>query len=436
MKKPLILFYPNLPLLSKNEMQVLDLLIEAGKQIVPIYSEQEKQAEHQFSKVELEKAAKNDSAILDPYTVVEKINGKLIATPYHIKYAKLLKPVADTLLRASRLTNNKEFGKALAIQAKALLDGTYDQATIAWLKTKQYILDISISPVEHLDDKLFFGKASYQAWVGILDKEGTERFNNYKSITLSARRKALMPKERIDGHNKIKAQVIDVVLFSGLMARTKFVGVNLPVDVEFVEKYGSEVTLFNQPNDLRIKEQILPTFNKIFSKPFKQGFTKEDLRRGYLRMVALHELAHSYLYYRHAVQNLADLFQSIYELSATVLGLRMAGYLLLKDRITNKQVESMIVTFLCRSFYLAGKGKSNKSMVNYNLGGAIFVNYMLECGAIKLKEELVIPNFMKIFVALHDLSYMLEKLLASGTRKDAEIFVRKYAKLNLLTEIF
>ena len=426
MDKPLILFKPKLPKLSKNESKVLELLMEAGKLIAPIYHTQEKHPS--FSKGEIEKAAKTNPLINSPYTVVERVNGKLIAVPYHVKYAELLKPVADKLEEATSITENKEFRKALKVQAKALIDGTYEQAIITWLKTKQYILDISIGPVEHLDDKLFFGKASYQAWVGILDKEGTERFNNYKTITLSARRKASMSKERVDNHDKIKAKVIDVVLFSGIMARTKFVGVNLPMDVGFVEKYGSEITLFNQANDLRMQEQIIPTFNNFFSRPFREGFTSEDLRRGYLRTVALHELAHSYLYYKHAIQNLKELFLTIEELAATVLGLRMAGYLLLKDRITNKQMESMIVTYLSRSFYLATKGRNDKFMLNYSLGGAIFVNYMLECGAIKQKEGLIFPNFMKIFVALHDLANTLEDLLSTGKYQDANLFISKYGK--------
>lgn len=419
-------FNPKLPKLTKNEKTVLKLLVEAGKLIAPVYLEQENQAKKGPGRAEIEKAGKKDPALLSPYTVVEKVNGKLVAIPYYLKYKKLLEPVVEKLIAAANKTDNKEFAKALKVQAQALLEGRYEKAIAAWIKMKPYILDISIGPVEHLDDQLFFGKASFQSWVGTLDVNRTEKLNNYKNITLSARRKALIPNERIDNFNKIKAKIIDVVLFSGLMARTKFVGVNLPADVDFVEKYGSEITLFNQLNDLRLKEQILPVFNKIFAREFREGFTKEDLKRGYLRTVSLHELAHSYLYYKHAVQNLADLFQPIYELSATVLGLRMAGYLLLKDRITNKQLESMIVAFLCRSFYLATKGKSDQSMVNYNLSGVIFVNFMLENEAIKRKAELIILNFMKIFLALHDLSNTLEGLLSSGTYNDAKAFIKKY----------
>jgi len=428
MSNPLIIFNLKLPKLSKSERQVLDLLVEAGKLIAPIYLEQERQA-GKVSRTEIENAGKKDRLILSPYTVVEKENGKLTVTPYHVKYAKLLKPVAEKLEEAATITENKEFGRVLHLQAKALMDGSYEQAIAARLKIKPYILDITIAPVDHADYQLFSGKATYQAWVGTLDVEGTERLNNYKTIVLSVSRAASIPVERVDSHNKVKAKTIDVVLFSGFMARTKFVGVNLPMDVNFVEKYGSEITIFNQPNDLRMQEQILPTFNKIFPKEFKEEFSLEDLRRASLRYVAMHELAHSFLYYRHAKENLQDLFQTIYELAATILGLRMAGSLLLQDRITSKQLESMIVVYICRSLHLIEKGKTNKPMITYVLGSAIFINFMLESRALKELKGMEVPNFMKIFVSLHDLSNILEGLLSSGTRKDAEVFVKKYGKI-------
>jgi len=220
------------------------------------------------------------------------------------------------------------------------------------------------------------------------------------------------------------------------MARTKFVGVNLPIDIDIVEKYGAQVTLFNQPNDLRVEEQILPTFNKIFSEGFKGGFSEEDLRRGYLRSVALHELAHSYLYYKKSAKNLQELFPSIYELAATILGLRLGGSLLLKDRITEKQLESMIVAFICRSFYLAERNKDTNPLINYALGGIIFINFMLESGALKKSNNLAFVNFTKIFVSLHDLSYVLENLLAYGTKVDAEVFMKKYTHSSYLELVF
>lgn len=425
---PLIKFNPKLPRLSENEKKVLKFLVEAGELIAPLYAEQEKQAKI-ITKEEMEKSAKKDSGILSPYTVVEKFGKELIATPYHIKYQKYLKPIADKLNKASEITDNKEFGRFLKLQARALIDGSYEKAIAANLKMKPYILDIWIGPFEHFDPRLFYAKAAYQCWVGVIYEQGTEKLNIYKNVALTGKRKSLVSGARIENQRDIQVRVNNILLFSGFMARMKFIGVNRPMNLELVEKYGSRVTLFENVNDTRVQEQTLPTFNKIFSPEFRQGFSTEDLRRANLRYVALHEIAHSYLYYKNAFNNLKDLLPPLYELCATVLGMRIGGLLLVKDIITNKQFESMIVAFICRGYAVIEKSRQSKDMINYALQGAIFINFMLENGALKQYKGLAIPNFMKIFVSLHDLLYILENLIATGTRKEAEDFIKKYSSL-------
>lgn len=420
--------------LTKNETQVLKLLVEAGEMIVPIYQLQENPEflganfyPHDATKEEIEKAAKSNLQILSPYTVVERADGKLVAIPYHIKYAKLLEPLADKLNQAARVTNNKNLAKLLKLQAKALLTGSYEEAIVAKLKMAIYKLDFSIGPDDRLDDQLFFAKASYEGWVGIVDLDQTKTLNKYKDLILGARRKALIPSEIINYNiSNVNTKMEDVALISGLLAKTKFVGLNFPSDLSIIEKNGLEVVLFKQINELRLNEQILPIFKRLFSRDFRKSFTVDDLRRGNMEYVVLHELAHSYLNYRNANKNLQDLSPAIKELAATALGIRVCGSLLLKDMVTIKQLESMIIAFLCRSYYLVEKRKNDKSMLNYTLGGSVFINYMLESGALKQLKGMAFPNFTKIFVSLHELSSILERLLSSGTRKDAEDFIKKY----------
>lgn len=82
---PLIEFNPKLPRLSKSEKAILKLLIEAGKLIVPIYLEQEKQLTEKINKEEVENAAKKDPSVLSPFTVVEKVHGKNYIYPLSYK---------------------------------------------------------------------------------------------------------------------------------------------------------------------------------------------------------------------------------------------------------------------------------------------------------------------------------------------------------------
>lgn len=441
MNKPILQFKPVLSMLSKNEREVLELLVEAGKLIAPIYELQENPTQKGANfypqgvvKEEIEQAARKDPAILSPYTVVEKENGKLVAIPYHIRYAKLLQPLADKLQQAVKLTNNKEFAKRLEIQAKALLDGNYDAATISWISMKPYVLDINIGPIERYDDKLFFTKTSYQAWVGVMDEANTKRAIGYKDIIFNAKRKALIPSEKIDFYDKVQIRVDDVVLFSGLIARTQFVSVNLPNEPSFMEQYGSEITIFKQAAEFRFKQEVLPAFNKLFAASFKRQFSLPDLELGTMYSSVLHELAHVYLRYRHSEQKLKDLFPIIDELAAYVAGIRVCGFLLLKDIASTKQLESIMLSFLARCFGMTLYEKDNSAKYHYMMGGMIFINYLLENEAIQQAGGISWPNFTKMFFAVCELANTLEKILATGTRLDAEQFIKKYSDTKKLQQ--
>ena len=441
MKDPIIKFDPKLEKLSANEKKVLDLLVEAGELIVPIYKLQENHKSkganfypQNISSEEIEKAAKKDSQILSPYTVVEKVDGKLKAIPYHIKYAELLKPVADKLLEAAKITENKEFASRLKIQAASLLSGNYEEAMVTWLKMKPYVLDINIGPVERYDDKLFFIKTSYQSWVSVMDKEQTKKATIYKDMILTARRKVLVSSEKVDYFDKVQLRIDDLVLFSGLVSRTMFVGINLPNETHLMEKFGSKITLFKQTAELRSNLNY-SVFKKLFDPKFQKQFTPNDLKEGVIYSTALHEMAHTYLRYHGSEKRLKDLFPIIDELSATVLGIKVSGSLLLKEAVSQQQLESIMLAYLIRSFYNIINEGDNKSKYHYTKGGAIFINFLFESGAIKMANGISWPNFMKMFISLDQLASILEKLMSVGTRNDAEKFIEKYGDFNKIQKL-
>lgn len=421
----MILYNPGLPKLTKNEQMVLDILIEAAKLIDPLYQEVRFYPEG-VSKEEIELAAQNNSEILSPYTVVEKSEDGLTAVSYHDKYQKHLKPISNKLKEAAEVTDNEEFSKCLNFQAEALLDGRYDEATIMWMQMKPYILDINIGPVERYDDKLFFTKTSYQAWVGVMDIDQTQRMRKYSDLILSARRNALMPSEKVDYYDKVQVRVDDILIFAGLIAQTRFIGVNLPNDVKLMEEYGSEITMFNQTNEIRMETEIIPTFNKLFSKEFKEQFSLEDLEKGSSGFNMLHELAHVYLRYKNSEKNLKDMFPYIDELAAYVMGIKVCGSLFLKDIATQHELESIIVAFLSKCFYMVNEESDVSARMHYTVGCGVFINYLQETGAIRQLGGISWPNFTKIFMAIDQLSEILERILSSGTREDAYSFINQY----------
>lgn len=432
-------FDPKLPKLSRNQLQVLDLLVNAAEIIGKVYLLQENRKypganfyPSNATKEEILQASKKDKKILSPYTIVERVNGKLQAIFYHEKYKDLLVQASAKLNEAAKMTESKDFSKRLKIQAEVLLNGQYDEAMISWIGMKPYILDINIGPMERYDDKLFFIKTAYQAWVGVLDEGTTNRVVKYKDIILSARRTSLMPSEKVDFYDKVQARVDDVVIFSGLITRTMFVGVNLPNEVELMEKYGSEITIFKQVNELRFEHDLLPIYNKVFSSSFKGLYSLDDIEKGSLYVNVLHEIAHTYLRYRRAETRLQDLFPIIDELAAYVMGIKVCGLLLLKDIATQHQLESIMVAFLTRSFDWVLAHADDQARLHYVLGGAIFINYLLESGAVVESDGVSWPNFTKMFFALSELASVLERILSMGTRADAEKFIKKYSDLKKL----
>src|SRR3989304_10551157 len=96
MTRPAVVHFPlkkGTPL-TASEKKVIEKLTKAAKAIVPIYAKQVNVLDSQANfypedatKEEIQAAAKNNSKILSPYTMVERdLKGKLTAIPYHIKF--------------------------------------------------------------------------------------------------------------------------------------------------------------------------------------------------------------------------------------------------------------------------------------------------------------------------------------------------------------
>jgi len=428
--------------LSKEEQLVLLSLIEAGKLIGEIYKNQYNKNfpgsnfyPHNVSKKEIEQEAIKNKEILNPYTMVEKnSDGKLNAIHYHQKFASNIISLTKILERAERNSTDQELKKYLKVVIKSLLEGKYEEAMIAWLTSKNLKINFVIGPIERYDDKLFFKKCAYQSWVGIIDKKATEEAIKFRDIIFTSKRKTIAPVEKIHLQEKITLRIDKTLLFSGLISRFMFTGTNLPNEVKIMEKYGSIITIFLSSLEEKFNSQHFPIFQKVFEKTFQKQYSKEQLKIGTLRNILVHEIAHPLLRFRGAEERLKDLFPVFDEISAYTLGVRSCGLLLLKDVISQKELESIMVMFLCRAYSWWQDYQKDEGVVDYVKGYAIALNFLFESGAIREKDGIFWPNFTKFFVCLDELSHTLEKILASGNYNDASKFLLQYGSLNIFSK--
>ena len=425
--------------LSPKEKRIFEKLISAAELIAPLYLKQKNNKypganfyPHDATKKEIEEASKQNPVVLDPYTFVERDkNGKLIAIPFHIKFKKELKPIAKLLQEAAELSDNRNFSWYLKSRADSLLDGDYEKSEIIWLKTETFKFGFVIGPIERYLDKLFFKKCAYQSWVGILDTRRTEEAEKFKRMVLASRRKVLPGSEKVD-ISRLGIRVDKTVIFSGQKADFMPTGSNLPNDVNLMKKYGSNLTIFKTSLDLKFKKDHFPIFRAIFDKNFQKPYSDEDnLYRGSLRCILLHEVAHSLIRYQDAEERLGNLFPIFDELFAYILGIKICGSLLLKGAISQKELEAILIMHICRNFTWWIDSIKNPDVKHYAIGAAIAQNFFLKEGAIKEKGGISWPNFAKLFICIDELSHLLEYYLALGSYEEAKEFVDQYGSFEV-----
>lgn len=424
--------------LSQKEKVLFDKLMNAAELIQPLYLRQ-KNSEylganfyaHDASKEEIEKAAEKNPAILDPYTFVERDkSGKLLAIPFHVKFAKELQPISKLLEEAAELSDNKNFSVYLKKLAQSLLNGNYEESEIFWLTTEIFKFGFVIGPIERYLDKLFFVKCAYQSWLGILDEKGTTEANRLKDAILVGRRKILPGSEKIDV-SKLDVRIDETAIFSGLIADFLFTGTNLPNDIGLVEKYGSNITIFKTSLDLRFRENHLPIFQAVFDKNLQKLYSEKELFEASLRCIILHEISHSVIHYRDAEKRLKDLFPVFDELFAYILGIKGCGTLLLKGALTQKELEAILIMHICRNFTWWLDSIKKPDVSHYAKGAAMTINYFLQERAIKVERGISWPDFAKLCICIDHLSRLLEYHLALGSYEEAKRFVKEYGSFDI-----
>ncbi len=436
-------FSVDLSSFSEKEKTVFQKLIEASELLGSLY-EQQKDVRYpgagfypsDAAKQEIETASQKNPAILSPYTfVVRERKGDLKAIPFHVKFKKELKPIAGLLREAAKISDDKNLSRYLESRAKALLTDNYDESNILWLKTEKSKIGCVIGPFDRYLDKIFFKKRAYMAWVGILDEKRTNEAERLNSMIFSSERKFL-PGAKKAKIPQIRVRIEDTAIFSGLVADFMFAGNNLPssADIDLIKTHGTLFTVFNPSVRWRFEKWIWPIFQSVFNGEFQARFSQEELYKGLLRSIVLHETCHSLMRYDDAAERLQEYFPFFDELHTDILAVKSCGLLLLKDALSQKELEAFLITYICRQLHWLTDSFQNPQLIHYATGGAISLKFLLETGALKKEPEKFILDFGKIFICIDELSDIIEHYLALGKHSEAKEFIDEYGSLEIFEE--
>lgn len=426
-----------LNLLTLNEKKLLPYLITAVKKVDKIFQLQENHVNNGANfyprdaiKTEIKEAAKKNPKILSPFTVIKRSNnGELTSIAYHLEYAKLLLPISENLNKAEKICKNRSFKKYLETLAKALLDGSYKKADIAWLKVRGSYLDVVIGPYERYLDKLFFVKRAYQGSVCIVNPKKTKMAKRIRDIlyaSIKGRPKRVIPPSIVD----VKAK--DAIMFSGFLGRVLFTQQHLPCDSDTIEKFGSRIIGYCTSLEYKFEKLIYPIFKAVFEKSFKARYSKKLIQDGSYYHILLHGIVQHLHRYKGSKDRLKELFPIYDEANTVASGIQYAKHLILKGVITQKELEALMVAQICWIFSEIVTARKTNTRDVYLKGDALIYNFLREKGALLEKNGISWPNFAKMFFEMENLASIFTRILEEGTYSEANEFLNKYLSLEPL----
>jgi hypothetical protein len=379
----------------------------------------------------------------NPYTVIRRPQLKgdkpgrpntrdFAPIPYHVAFREFLKPAAQDLRDAAKLTRDHAFAKFLRLRADALLTDNYYPSDIAWLDLENPKIDIVFAPYETYLDSLLGVKTSYGASVMIRNEEESKKLAIYQKYVPELQNSLPLAPEDRPPSKLTPMEVVDSPYRSGdLLHGYQAVADNLPNDPRIHEEKGSKKIFWKNFMDARVNYVILPLAARVMREDQAAMASGE----GYLADTLMHEISHGLgpAYARTRAgrvdirEAIGPAFSGLEEAKADVVGELCVSWLVERGAIPKEKLNGIYAS------YVAGIFRTVRFGIAEAHGAAEMMefSYLSEQGAIRRdpstgRYEVV---FEKMPAAIASLAKELLEQEATGDRARTEAWFKKYAVL-------
>ncbi|MEM7048070.1 MAG: Zn-dependent hydrolase [Acidobacteriota bacterium] len=393
---------------------------------------------HDMSKDELRRAAVDNPALEDLYTLVRRDdNGALEAVPYSQAFAAFYGRAADKLRQAAELAEDEGLRNYLAARADALMSDQYRASDLAWMDMKDNTLDVVIGPIETYEDGLFGQKAASEGYVLIKDKAWSERLSRYAAMLPDLQDGLPVPeayKQEEPGTDS-DLNAYDVVYYAGdCNAGSKTIAINLPNDEQVQLEKGTRRLQLKNAMRAKFDEILLPIADHLIAPEQVSHITFD----AFFSNTMFHEVAHGLGIkntldgagtVREALQEHAS---AIEEGKADVLGLYMVSRLHADGELGEADLMDNYATFVASIFRSIRFGSASA----HGVANLIRFNYFTEQGAIVRDAETgryrVVPESMA--AAIDALSERILTLQGDGDYAGVQEFLATYGQAGSVLE--
>lgn len=323
-------------------------------------------------------------AFESPFTVIKRTKDGLVAVPYSVEYKDDLEKAIRHLRAAAEATGDEKLRKFLESRAKAFLTNDYFESDCDWLdlgmgeRGEASNIDVTIGPYEVYEDSLMNLKASFEAFITVVDPHETRKLEKIESFLDEL--EASLPIPDMDKNygrgNLSPIRVVNVVYTAGDAKKgVQTTAFNLPNDEKVREAKGSKKVLLKNIGEAKFQKSLIPIAKIVLDSSHLPLVTFDS----YFTFILMHEVSHGlgpgYVSLPEGTKttvNLAlkDTYSIIEECKADVVGVYTLLYLISKGVFPVEMERQLEVSYLAGIFRSVrfgiqeAHGKAN--MIEYN----------------------------------------------------------------------
>ena len=364
------------------------------------------------------------------FTVVRRDGTNLVAIPYSTFYRDFLVPAAQKLREAAALTRNESLRTFLDKRAAAFLSDDYRDSDMAWMDLNGPI-EVTIGPYEVYEDELFNYKASFEAFVTVVDAAESAKLVRYAQALPDMERNLPEPDEYKNPNRGTESpiRVVQEIYTAGDARRgVQTAAFNLPNDEYVREKKGSKKVLLKNVMDAKFRQSGRPIALRVLD-PSLVNLLSFD---AFFNHVLFHELSHGlgpgYITQANGEKvevriPLKNLYSTIEECKADVLGIWNILYAQQHGLLTGFDDQQLLATYAGLMFRSTRFGVGEA----HGRGTAVQWNWLRERGAIvPTTGGHYTVDFAKMRDGVRDLATELLTIEATGNHDRAKALLDKY----------
>lgn len=371
----------------------------------------------------------DQEAFTSTFSVIRRVDGRLVAVPYSQEYRPWLERTAAKLRAAAEATDNESLRRFLSLRADAFFTDDYFESDIAWMDLDSPI-EVVIGPYETYEDDLFGYKAAFQAFVCIEQPVESARLALYKDQLPFLERNLPIPDrhKNLDRGSESPIRVVDEVFTGGdTKAGVQTLAFNLPNDERVREAKGSKNVLLKNMMHAKYDAILLPIAERVLPAG-EEG--KVDFE-SYFHFILFHELAHGLGPGRITVEGrstevrleLRDLYSAIEETKADSLGIHNL-YVLADRGVVPAEVAAPLPWTVTAGLFRSARFGTTSA---HGLGVVIQTNWLIEKGALEVTPDgRFRPDAERFPGAVAGLVEELLMIQALGSYEGAQALVEKY----------